>query len=255
MYRFSRSIYREIASAVIEDERDPTGCRNKQLVLDACEETIRRLTYDRRYFARPARSLFNQVRMHFAIGDQLRVWMVIDRNIKLALEFLERMPEGAGLDGVSASAARTRARARRASASRCRGATTARRTSTSRRPSTGRSSRSRSSKARSSARRSRRGLSFSAWGWPPGGGQRMGTRPRLAKPGPLAFPDSVRTCCWESTSAGPSPTRCSTTGARCTPRRRRRRPTTSRAGVLAAVDAALERAGAAPARSRASPTG
>ena len=100
MYRFSRSIYREIAPAVIEDERDPMGCRNKQLVLDACEETIRRLAYDRRYFARPARSLFTSVRSHFAIGDQLRVWMVIDRNIKLAQEFLERMPERAGLDGV-----------------------------------------------------------------------------------------------------------------------------------------------------------
>ena len=100
MYRFSRSIYREIASAVVEDERDLTGCRNKQAVLDACEETIRRLTYDRRYFARPARSLFNQVRMHFHIKDHLRVWKVIDTNIKLAQVFLEQMPEGAGLDGI-----------------------------------------------------------------------------------------------------------------------------------------------------------
>ena len=100
MYRFSRSIYREIASAVVEDDRDPTACQNKQAVLDACEETIRRLTYDRRYFARPARSLFNQVRMHFHIKDQLRVWTVIDKNIKLAQVFLEQMPEGAGLDGI-----------------------------------------------------------------------------------------------------------------------------------------------------------
>jgi len=100
MYRFSRSIYRELASSVVEDEHDPTGCRNKQVVLDACEDVIRRLTYDRRYFARPARTLFNEVRMHFAIHDQLRVRRVVERNIKLALEFLERMPEGAGLDGV-----------------------------------------------------------------------------------------------------------------------------------------------------------
>jgi hypothetical protein len=100
MYRFSRSIYREIASAVIEDELDPTGCRNKQLVLDACEETIRRLTTDGRYFARPARSLFSQIRTHFALADQVRVWMVIDCNIRLAREFLERVPEAAVLDGV-----------------------------------------------------------------------------------------------------------------------------------------------------------
>lgn len=100
MYRFSRSIYREIAPAVIEDERDPTGCTNKQQVLDACEDVIRRLAYDRRYFARPARALFNDVRMHFGFNDQLRVWMVIDRNIALALEFLDNKPEELVLDGI-----------------------------------------------------------------------------------------------------------------------------------------------------------
>ena len=99
MYRFSRSIYRELASSVVEDPADPTGCKNKQQVLDACEGVIRRLTYDRRYFARPARSLFNEVRIHFAISDQVRVWRVIERNLNLANEFLERLPDGAGLDG------------------------------------------------------------------------------------------------------------------------------------------------------------
>ena len=100
MYRFSRSIYRQIAPAVVEDDQDPTGCRNKQAVLDACEDVIRRLTTDRRYFARPARTLFNDVRTYFPLGEQLRVWTVIDRNIKLAAEFLERMPDGVALDGV-----------------------------------------------------------------------------------------------------------------------------------------------------------
>lgn len=99
MYRFSRSIYRELAPRVVEDEWDLTGCRNKQKVLDSCEVAIRRLTYDRRYFARPARWLFNDVRPHFAMGDQLIAWMVIERNIHLALEFLARLPEGVGLDG------------------------------------------------------------------------------------------------------------------------------------------------------------
>jgi hypothetical protein len=99
MYRFSRSIYRELAPRVIEDSVDETGCRNKQQVLDACEGVIRRLTYDRRYFARPARSLFNEIRVHFAMTDQLLVWRVVERNIELALEFLARLPEGVGLDG------------------------------------------------------------------------------------------------------------------------------------------------------------
>jgi hypothetical protein len=99
MYRFSRSIYRELAPRVIEDEWDPSGCANKQQVLDACEGAIRRLTYDRRYFARPARSLFNEIRAHFSMNDQLIVWRVVERNINLALEFLERLPEGVGLNG------------------------------------------------------------------------------------------------------------------------------------------------------------
>ena len=99
MYRFSRSIYRELAPRVVEDENDENGCQNRQAVLEACEATIRRLMTDRRYFARPARTLFNDVRMYFAMGDQLRVWTVIDRNITLAQEFLERMPEALDLDG------------------------------------------------------------------------------------------------------------------------------------------------------------
>lgn len=99
MYQVSRSIYKELAPLVIEDEFDPTGCRNKQDVLDACEETIRRLATDRHYFARPARSLFNQVRMHFSLADQLRVRMVIEAHVRLAQDYLERTPD-VQLDGI-----------------------------------------------------------------------------------------------------------------------------------------------------------
>ena len=99
MYRFSRSIYRELAPRVIEDENDGNGCRNRQALLEASETAIRRLMSDRRYFARPARSLFNEVRVYFAIGDQLHVWKVIERNITLAQEYLEHMPEALVLEG------------------------------------------------------------------------------------------------------------------------------------------------------------
>jgi hypothetical protein len=99
MYRFSRSIYRELAPRVIEDPNDTTDCANKQKVLDSCEGAIRRLAYDRRYFARPARSLFNEVRVHFSMGDQLRVWTVIERNVALAINFMEQIPEAILLDG------------------------------------------------------------------------------------------------------------------------------------------------------------
>jgi len=83
----------------MEDDWDATGCRNKQQVLEACEAAIHRLTYDRRYFARPARSLFNEIRPYFSIRDQLLVWTVVEKNISLAIEFLSRLPDNVGLDG------------------------------------------------------------------------------------------------------------------------------------------------------------
>jgi hypothetical protein len=99
MYRFSRSIYRELAPRVVEDSRDDTGCRNRQKVLEATEAAIRRISTDRRYFARPARSLFNEVRTYFSMSDQLFVWNVIDTNISLALELLDTAPELLVIDG------------------------------------------------------------------------------------------------------------------------------------------------------------
>jgi hypothetical protein len=100
MYRFSRSIFREIAPLVTEPESNPSGAENKQRVLDACEAAMRRLAYDRRYFAKPARSLFSEVRGYFPITEQERVYRVIHRNIDLAIEHLARLPEdGVGLDG------------------------------------------------------------------------------------------------------------------------------------------------------------
>jgi hypothetical protein len=99
MYRFSRSIYRDLAPRVVEGPHGDGGCRNRQDLLEACEGAIRRISTDRRYFARPARSLFNEVRMHFAMSDQLFVWNVIDTNISLCLELLETAPELLEIDG------------------------------------------------------------------------------------------------------------------------------------------------------------
>lgn len=99
MYRFSRSIFRELAPYVVED-RLAAVCSNQQKVLEACESTIRRLTYDRHYFARPTRTLFNDIRTYFPLAEQTRVYMVIERNVNLALERLAELPgDGFGLDG------------------------------------------------------------------------------------------------------------------------------------------------------------
>ena len=141
MYRFSRSIYRDLAPVVIKDSvseaenghsnghptadsisngngshanghtngngngngnghHPVTGVTNRQRLLESCEAAMRRLAYDRRYFAHPARSLFAEVRMLFPLHEQDRVFRVIDRNINLAIEFLDKLPEGrVGLDG------------------------------------------------------------------------------------------------------------------------------------------------------------
>jgi hypothetical protein len=103
MYRFSRSIYRELSPRVTEDPFGGSSVSNRQKVLDACEATIRRLAYDRRYFARPARTLFNDVRVYFPISEQVHVYRVIDRNIKLAIGFIAQLEmDGIGLDGQPA---------------------------------------------------------------------------------------------------------------------------------------------------------
>lgn len=87
MYQFSRSIYRELAPKVMDESAG--GCVNRQRVLDACESTMQRLVNDRRYFAKPTKSLFADLRSYFPIKEQLFVYRVVDRNVRLALEYLE----------------------------------------------------------------------------------------------------------------------------------------------------------------------
>jgi hypothetical protein len=95
MYRFSRSIYRDLAPRIDAGEDVAACMAARQDLLEATEGTIRRMAYDGRYFARPARSLFSQVREHFALSDQVYVYMVIERYINLAQDFIEALPDGA----------------------------------------------------------------------------------------------------------------------------------------------------------------
>lgn len=97
MYRFSRSIYRELAPLVARPPDDLVNAR--QQVLEACEGTFRRLAADRRYFARPARTLFTEVREHFELGEQVRVYMVIERYVDCALAYLAKLPPDMAIDG------------------------------------------------------------------------------------------------------------------------------------------------------------
>jgi hypothetical protein len=92
VYQFSRSIYRTLSPLVVEDCEDPGGIGRKKCVRDACDATMLRLARDHRYFARPARFLFREVRRHFALEDQLWVYRSIDKQMSLALAYVSALP-------------------------------------------------------------------------------------------------------------------------------------------------------------------
>ena len=99
MYQFSRSIYRELCAEVVSAKRDG-GCAARHGLLAACEHTMERLATDRHYFARPARTLFNEVRDFFPIESQLRVLQVIERHVMLASEYVDTQARsGVTFDG------------------------------------------------------------------------------------------------------------------------------------------------------------
>jgi hypothetical protein len=89
MYQFSRAIYRELSPHI-----DGTRARGGQAaVLHACEATIERLVNDRHYFARPARTLFNDIRLYFPISEQQRVWQVVSAYVAAAQEWIAKQPQ------------------------------------------------------------------------------------------------------------------------------------------------------------------
>ena len=96
MYQFSRAMYRELATDV-----DTTVCPDAQHhVLRACEQNIERLVNDRHYFARPARTIFCDIRRYFPMTAQARVWIVVQRYVAAAEEWLDNLPlNGIDLNG------------------------------------------------------------------------------------------------------------------------------------------------------------
>ena len=79
MYRFSRAIYREIADDIVEDPHACCAHANHERVLRACEASVERLATDRHYFAKPARTLFGDIRAYFPMSAQPRVLRVIEQ--------------------------------------------------------------------------------------------------------------------------------------------------------------------------------
>ena len=92
MYRFSRAIYRELADEVLEDSPSRPH-RNHERVLRSCEAAVERLATDRHYFAKPARTLFTDIRVYFPMSAQERVLRVVERYMAFADEFLRSQPQ------------------------------------------------------------------------------------------------------------------------------------------------------------------
>lgn len=93
IYQLSRAIYRELAPYVICERPSSQTETNHELVLRGCERAMSRLVTDGRHFSKPARSLFNEIRIHFSIGSQLRVFLLVKHNVELAARLLARLPE------------------------------------------------------------------------------------------------------------------------------------------------------------------
>jgi hypothetical protein len=91
MYQVSRSIYRELAPDIVED-RHCDGPSNHERVLHACEQAIHRLATDWHYFARPSKTLFNDIRVYFPMSAQYRVYQVVDRYMRFAKDYFSTRP-------------------------------------------------------------------------------------------------------------------------------------------------------------------
>ncbi len=91
MYQVSRSIYRELAPDILED-RQGDGSSNHERVLRACEQAVHRLATDWHYFAKPSKTLFNDIRIYFPMSAQPRVYRVVDRYMTFAKEYFSSQP-------------------------------------------------------------------------------------------------------------------------------------------------------------------
>jgi hypothetical protein len=82
-----------LATEITEDPHGAGSSTNHERVLRACEAAVERLATDRHYFARPARTLFCDIRSYFPMCAQARVLRVIERYLEFADEFLRSQPQ------------------------------------------------------------------------------------------------------------------------------------------------------------------
>ena len=92
MYQFSRGIYRELSPLIDCHQPGHSALEARFGLLRACEASVERLASDRHYFARPARTLFGDIRAYFPVCRQEQVYHVVERYMALADEFVAQLP-------------------------------------------------------------------------------------------------------------------------------------------------------------------
>jgi hypothetical protein len=102
MYQYSRAIYRSIKDLIDPYVDAETQLEYRQAVLAACEDTVERLARDPRYFARPDRTLFMDIRRYFPITTQAQVAWAVNEGIAAATTWIDEQIESGAFDGGTA---------------------------------------------------------------------------------------------------------------------------------------------------------
>jgi hypothetical protein len=99
MYQYSRAIYRSIKDLIDPYAASDAQLEYRQAVLGACEQTMERLANDPHYFARPDRTLFQDIRRYFPITTQAKVAWAVSEGVAAAVAFVEEQVAAGALDG------------------------------------------------------------------------------------------------------------------------------------------------------------
>ncbi|MEI7759918.1 MAG: hypothetical protein WCJ67_04020 [Thermoleophilia bacterium] len=99
MYQYSRAIYRSIKDLIEPYADRDTRLDSRRSVLEECELTMSRLAADPHYFARPDRTLFQDIRRYFPIATQAQVAWAVREGVSAAIAFIEQQIEAGAFDG------------------------------------------------------------------------------------------------------------------------------------------------------------
>jgi hypothetical protein len=95
VYQLSRSLYRELSTMLPSPNGAPEEerRRDRRYLLETCEAAVRRVVLKPDMCARPARSLFRDVRHLFAVDAQADVWRVVEFHIEAGHRLADRMQQ------------------------------------------------------------------------------------------------------------------------------------------------------------------